>query len=328
MNNYSYDKAILDAFVLGHEITEYNVEELKDNYKFMLDAVRFSKNKRIYDMASARVKNNIDFVVGAIKVFKNDELFVRKLYNDFINNCTDNLKTIFIIYMFNMYHADKSNFANYIKNQVDILYGRLNVDGKFKSIMETYNDTTINKFMARKYVYNMFYNDAKYSISGIVHKNINCKNAIDTDARGFVLKYVKKNDKELAQYLSFNDDIIRPIITDVKTELKRWDLYEDKLNSIRINKAVMLMFNYLKNNKQVNMELIILLSYLAYDLGLQQEFIKYDSNSSNKTSLNYLKYKDSYKNYPKEISMLDDIYDLKVELNNIFNEDYIGKKKK
>ena len=79
MDKYNYDKVLLNAFVSGHKINEYNVEDLKNNNMFMLDAVKFSKSKRVYEMASDKVKNNIDFVVGVIKVFKTEEVFVKKL---------------------------------------------------------------------------------------------------------------------------------------------------------------------------------------------------------------------------------------------------------
>ena len=87
-----YNKGLVMNYITGADIE--NVLELEDNYMFMLDVLKYSKDKKMYDFCSLNVKLNYEFVRGLISIFPTDYEFLDMAVSKYISNKLDFIDSI------------------------------------------------------------------------------------------------------------------------------------------------------------------------------------------------------------------------------------------
>lgn len=317
------DKDIIGLYLSRNSLDDYNQKKLDDDYEFMLEIADYTRDKRVYYQASEKVKNNIYFVIGIIKIFEKEEDFIYSVCNTYIKKNSSN-KDFLILNLYDEFYDKNTNFANDIKKSAQNLYKKYDIDGTFLGVVKKYKkNKKILKFMALKYLENIFYNDSDLTFDGIVHKYIDKDNKQIINCNKFIIKYVRKIDNDLANYLNNCPEIMRNVKVNIQTCIRQWDLYNRKLNNIRVNETTMAIFNYLKDNKNINTDIKSLLCYIIHSLDLTQYFSDFEkaNNIGIEKYIDYDNYCDKY-NIKKE-----DIKELEDKVLKIFKKDYIGEKK-
>ena len=59
MNKYN-SKVVFD-YINGNEIIDYNIDELEDDYEFMMMVINYTNDKNMYNLCSDEVKTNYEF---------------------------------------------------------------------------------------------------------------------------------------------------------------------------------------------------------------------------------------------------------------------------
>ena len=72
--NSSYSRKIIWDYINGNYIE--NIDELENDYKFMMDVINITKDKNMYNLCSDEIKSNYEFVIFMIHLFKSDIDFV------------------------------------------------------------------------------------------------------------------------------------------------------------------------------------------------------------------------------------------------------------
>ena len=64
-----YSKKVIMDYVCGNDIVGYEIEQLENDHRFMIDVIKYTGDKRIYKLCSDKVKNNPDFVKFLVDFF-------------------------------------------------------------------------------------------------------------------------------------------------------------------------------------------------------------------------------------------------------------------
>lgn len=89
-----YDETMVNDYISGNDILEYELEELENDAKFMSDVIIQSKDMKMYDFATEEVKINYYFVRTVIETFKENENFIIKVADNYLKYAKEHKKEI------------------------------------------------------------------------------------------------------------------------------------------------------------------------------------------------------------------------------------------
>lgn len=249
-------------YITGADIL--NVLELEDNYMFMLDVLKYSKDKKMYDFCSLNVKLNYEFVKGLISIFPTDYEFLDMAVSKYIiGNKLEYISSIdseftnidaihsqeLIILMNNMFfNTDDINKymikalaifdCVYTKLQIAIeeakkTYNFKNLGCGFGIIEEDYKDSRVMiDFMAKNMLRRILITD-DLSFKDLIYKYYQ-KCIKKQGVFRFICSYVSAYDTDLSDYIAHNFEIAKEYIDAGKRNVANWDNYQHSLNERRI----------------------------------------------------------------------------------------------
>lgn len=89
-----YNKTMVNDYIIGNDILEYELEELENDTKFMSDVIIQSKDIKMYDFASEYVKSDYYFVRTVIETFKENEDFIIKVAEYYLKYAKEHKKEL------------------------------------------------------------------------------------------------------------------------------------------------------------------------------------------------------------------------------------------
>ena len=132
--DYKYSKKLVYDYVNGNDIDGYTLDELEDDYLFMIEVMKYSKDKKMYEMCSDNVKKNAEFVKFIIDYFKGDKSFVLRVSDYYLLNSNNEvLKNEILILLsriskddeFSKYNVKAYAFYNLEMTELEILINEL-----------------------------------------------------------------------------------------------------------------------------------------------------------------------------------------------------------
>lgn len=255
-----YDVRILWKYINGYYIE--NVDELENNYKFMMDVIRITKDKNLYNLCSDEVKNNFEFVKFIIDLFKKDIDFVCKVADYYLDNadnddiCTNELIFIMCDVLKNykdndeclIYFVKRASIVNYDRMIADAIIDEednINIKKRlgmgFIIFLESdYCKSNIMlKYIAKIMLNEIFYELSNLSIEDIIHKRFSSVDKLNQyGIKNFIFSYVREYDYFLASYLTTNVDLISKIEKEINLVRNNWNIYLIR-NMIRKNEIFM-----------------------------------------------------------------------------------------
>lgn len=242
---YEYNNLVW-KYINGEEID--NIDELENDYKFMMKVIRISRDKNIYNLCSEEVKSNYEFVRFMIETFKSDKDFIDKIasgYFDKVGSSDITAKELYFIMseIFNDYKDHRSIFYNKCcfdiytadKDLIDklILSEKIineyeNIDMGFSYVIDyiSIKSDIITKYYAKMFLNEIFYNKEKKTIEEIIHSEVASINELKNKTiRNIVLGYIKKCDISLYGYVLTHLDLIKEIEKhiDIDRIIVNWD---------------------------------------------------------------------------------------------------------
>ena len=136
MNKYN-SKVVFD-YINGNEIIDYNIDELEDDYKFMMMVINYTNDKNMYNLCSDKVKTNYEFVKYIINKFKDELSFISGVADYFLENNKDDLKELEIVIIMHNLTKNKIKEFNKYKVLTDANYSTKLVE--LELIRQTYKD--------------------------------------------------------------------------------------------------------------------------------------------------------------------------------------------
>ena len=223
-------------YINGEEID--NIDELENDYKFMMQVISVSKDKKIYDLCSDNVKNNYEFVRFMINTFKSDKNFVDKIASEYFNKVgsSDNtakelyfiMREIFknrdeekgIFYnfcCFKIYETDREIIRCCIEHEKESL-GKNNFGLGFAYVIDYYagKSDIITEYYAKRFLNEIFYEDENLSLEELIHSKVNDVNYIKSiGIKKFIIDFVRNYDEFLSDYLFVHINLIKNIEKDI-----------------------------------------------------------------------------------------------------------------
>ena len=111
MSKYSID--LINRYINGLDIEEYSIDELEDDPEFMLEVIKKTGDKNIYNLFSSSVKLDYQLVKYLVLNFSNDLDFIVDAANNYIDNTRDEINPIELsVIMLNILPKDLAVNAN------------------------------------------------------------------------------------------------------------------------------------------------------------------------------------------------------------------------
>ena len=249
-----YNKKVVCDYIKGNDIT-YNIEDLENNPKFMLEVIKESQDKRMYNLCYDRVKGNYDLVKYLITNFSDDLNFCDTVFDNYIKNKENDDNDIeFTLIMYNnAYSVGNSDLImkyGICKESAYMLEMAKIERVKSLSSKERFRDeiglgyfvlqdhygfnNIILDFFSKRMLDDIFYKNPKLSFEEIIHNNFRKKEDLEKfGINSFIISYVRIFDKYLADHLASNVELIRDVNKDIKKVINRWDSYMKKINDLR-----------------------------------------------------------------------------------------------
>lgn len=236
---------LIKKYINGEDIPDYDIEELEDDYKFMISVIRYTKDKNIYELCSDNVKSTYEFVLFMIEEFKCDIDFLRKIVDYYLDNEREEVKRIEILIIM----CDTFNNSNYTKEYSSLLASiyttiKFNIESiknqptmefeaikeviqeGFYFILEDYNSSNIvMNYFAKKFIIDII-NEHNINLEKQIHNEFKTYEELERYGKiKYLIKLLNKYDTNLVDYIICH--II--LLNDIKIELERiknnWNLY-------------------------------------------------------------------------------------------------------
>ena len=337
MKKYSI-KNITD-YIQGNEIKEFDIETLEDNYEFMIDVIKLTKDKNMYDLCSENVKNNYEFIIFMINTFKKDLDFILKISNNYLKNSNNKLNCIELQIIINdLINADnmRKDYLQYKllamsiystkKYEISLILEQLknndeiiNALGEgFCFILDGYSgrDIIVN-FFAQKYIDEII---SKVNLLDSLQQRFKSSNELEEyGINNFLIELLTKHDPYLGYYVSNHLDLLNETKKEIESIKVNWQYYYSLMEYKKYNLIISTIHEYMeKYGEECSFLEVDILFYISNELGIKDKILKYDY--SNKKYFEYI-VKD-FELHKKEMSFLDWVHFNKIKslIISIFNK--------
>ena len=309
-----YDKKLILDYVSGNDIEDYDIDELENDYEFMMEVIEYTKDKNMYSLCSDEVKNNYMFVKFLIETFHEDIEFVVEVTNEYLNNH----KEIDIAYkelialISNLYGKEVDNLDifgfkmvadglkkaeyQYIKSQMEkaSIEDKMDFGLGFLYIVDHYATSKIlTDFFATEFINDIFYQNEMsktdnkrevYNLEKLIHANTKNREDLNPERiNNYIHDFIEPRDKSLAHHIANNLNLVEELKKDLTYVYNKWDYYMERLEARR---RVILddeIENIIKShNIEVLFDVYELVNYILVSLGhqpIEDEFTIYNENS-------------------------------------------------
>ena len=291
-----YNKKLVLDYVSGNDIKDYTIDELEDDYQFMIEVINYTNDKRIYDLCSDNVKNNYNFVKFIVDKFKKDISFIVSVADNYLNHISSDDITYkeLIIYMSKLkcdrdelmaillrksaFESEEMVSINYFlaNEKNESLKNKLGLG--FVFIIDNYGSSEIimNHF-AKCFVNELLYKEDNY-LEFLLHKKFKTfdelkKQGINT----FLVDYIGLYDQYLSLHISTHLELLDDIKKDLVRIDKNWDNYNSLINKRKINILNQEFFNYIDENHVIlSFDIHRIIKYFLKKYGFEDIFNQYD----------------------------------------------------
>ena len=238
INLKKYSKKLIWDYIKGEEID--NIDELENDYKFIMEVIKYTKDKKLYNICSDQIKLNYEFVLFLINLFKNDKKFilnVAKYYLD--NNKKDDITNKELIFIMSNilntkekteesihYNLLKKTFI--IKERVLVKKSINKSKDKLTKInlglgfivlqCNEYKDSQIimDEF-AKDMIKEIFHYNEHQNLEEKIHNDFNTlENLRKIELKQYLINYIKKYDVYLANYVFTRTYLLEDVLVNIK----------------------------------------------------------------------------------------------------------------
>lgn len=233
------DLNLVRDYVEGKTIED--IEELEDNPIFMMNVIRYTKDKKMVEFCSDKVKNDYKFIKFLVNFFKDDLDFICKIADEFIDKNQDETSFIELNIIMQRLTSKTEYCKKYaiatniifetklFESQLTLSLNKLDLISEgFIVIFDDYNyNKLILNFFAERYIYYIL---DKFSIERLLHKNFKSFEELKQyGINKYIIELIGQYDEFLADYLSQNLECLNGLNKKLEQISKNWNFYERNL---------------------------------------------------------------------------------------------------
>lgn len=256
-----YNTKLIWDYINGEEIN--NIDELESDYKFMLEVLKITNDKNMYNLCSEEIKNNYEFIKSVIEIFIQDKKFIKQIMDEYLQkqtfnynneqeqNSNDNTYQELIFLVCDLTDSISKSIddelivynlkrnAIYLKERANIVYSLRQEDYKTQQelgmgfaylIYLIYPESKIIlRYFAKRYIDEIFYNQEELTLEELVHKHFSSFEKLqEIGIKKYILNYIGYKDKYLSSYLLNNLDLIEKLEKSIMNIGNNWDNYNKR----------------------------------------------------------------------------------------------------
>lgn len=321
-----YSINLINDYILGNDIQNYNLEDLENDYEFMKLVILYSKDKNMYNLCSEKLKNNYEFIKFIINVFKDDIPFIRSIVDPYLENTNNEIEQIELCILMSdftkncdeniriKYNLFSTSFYNCLVVDIEVYKRKENWIGKgFIVAYELYKSSKIiTDFLATKFVVNIF---SDVNLEELLHKKYKTYDKfIEEGKNNFLLKVIDIYDSSLTNYLKNNINIFDIFDEELSTIKNNWNMYNENKEYDMYSMIIEEVHEYMKEHEFecfYSEEEILYL--IADELNIRDKIQKYDYKNED-----IFEFIGEYNN-----DYTDEEYDLEEYITIIDNDDIL-----
>ena len=311
---------LVHNYINGLDTAPYDISELEDNPSFMKVVLLATKDPKMYEFCSEKVKTDYDFVISMLENFSNDFEFAKVVAGNYLNslkvnplstdvseeNLSNRMKAMEVNILVDSIKSDINIFSvqarviaaeeiervqSIAKHNKDKFGNDLGLG--FIFILEQYGSSKIitdylAKCMARRVF--CYGSDDGETLTRLVHRRCHSFSEIERmGVNNFIFSELYSRDSFLAAHINANPSLISQIKDDIMAVGRTWDSYMNRLNQERINifnEDVLRFLDEDMDTVEVNMN--DLEKYVAVKTGHEDVFKKYDPAYNEDADISYL----------------------------------------
>ena len=269
-----YNLKLIWDYINGEEVP--NIDKLESDYRFILEVMKVTNDKKMYNLCSDEMLKNYNFIKEVIKIFKKDKQFIIEVASNYLKKTDTNDLTYkeLIFLMCNLLNVDlydcpEKILAFYVQRSGFYQTTRVEIE-KLLSEEEPFwqkefglgfiyilandlgNSKIITKYFAEMYLKDIFYSNNGLTLEELIHKHFNSYNKLkEVGIKKYILNYTSYIDKYLADYLINNIDLIENLEKSIINIGMNWDNYlvrlEEKKAEIFETEALKILEKYKTN---------------------------------------------------------------------------------
>jgi len=295
MNKYN-SKVVFD-YINGNEIIDYNIDELEDDYEFMMMVINYTNDKNMYNLCSDKVKTNYEFVKYIINKFKDELSFISGVVDYFLENNKDDLKELEIVIIMHNLTKNKIKGFNKYKVLTDANYSTKLVELElirqtykddeevidemqmgFWFIIDNYNfNKTIMNFYAEKFIETIFTEDIP-NLEEYLHNRFTKYEDLEIiGINNYLINIIDRYDSYLSYYIRCNLNILDNIKEQLNIIKIKWNNYIIKNESKKYHTMLNEVSEYLENHEEdCHFNETQILYYIGEELGIGEKIHHYE----------------------------------------------------
>ena len=294
-----YSKELINKYIKGEDIENYQIEELENNKDFMIQVIKETNDKNIYNLCTEKVKKDYEMVKFMVLTYNGDLNFITDIADKYLKETGDSLERIELALIMLDLTLKKDNekatkykmivdtifFSKRLEIEIckakqnDVDYSR-EVGMGFWYMFDLYNSSDIViKYFAKKTIETIF-SEYDINLEQLLHSKF--KNAKDIDLQGinnYMINFLGMYDHMLSSYISTHIELLSDFSDKISDVINNWENYNEREDRKRYNGMIEQVHNYMENADSIMTETDILY-YVARQLGIDEKLAYYDGISN------------------------------------------------
>lgn len=294
-----YDLKIITNYVNGDDIDEYDIDELENDYMFMIKVIEFTNDKNFYNLCGEDVKNNYEFIKFMIMKFKDNIWFVCDVANEYLAKDREELYQIELLLIMCEITKNKDKdqylkysvmaFSFYSRKQIEIELLKMQEENDHKLIDEIgmgfwfiyddFNSSEITlRFFTIRYLRDIVDRDG-FSFEGYIHEKF--ASFLELERIGinnFLLDFIRSYDQSLYSYVVVHIDLLDELKRKLFAIRANWDNFEAENERLKYTVLLEQVHRYMEDNMfQTNLIEPYVLYHIGLELGIADKIRRYDA---------------------------------------------------
>jgi len=290
-----YENKLIEDYIQGNDIEGYNIEDLENDYEFMINVIEETNDKKMYNFCSDNLKKDYRLVKYLINKYNYDLDYIKNIADNFLDNVESELERIEICLIMDKYMSreEPNNpykvilAAVYQTKRVEIeLYKHTSNDDfanneigmGFLLMYDLYNESTlVTDFFAEKTIIAIL---SENEINLEEHLHSKFKTFEDIEKYGinnYLIQFISVYDSMLSSYISTKPYLLKSLISQIKYIKLNWENYNIKEEFIMYNTLLNEVNKYMEEHEFECILTEIEMVYLvAKKLGISSKIKEYD----------------------------------------------------
>lgn len=289
-----YSAKLINDYIDGNDIVGYDIEQLEDDYEFMMQVINYTNDKNMYNLCSKKVRDSYEFTKFIVNKFSDDLEFVCSISDNYLQNEEEYIyKLELYLILCNLtknkneeYYMKYKLMVVFMMEEIEICIEKEKMDETlsdkigmgFVLIDGTYGSSDIiMKHFAERFINKLFFNNENFDFEKMLHQRFDKVDKLQTQGiNNYLINFINIYDNSLAIYICNHLELLNEVKDTLNKIIKNWDYFENKGE---VNKYEILfeqVHKYMEENQaDCYFNEPDILCYIGRELGFEEKIKKY-----------------------------------------------------